>query len=91
MTRIDPSGAPLDSNLRFLRSRYALSKRAFCRLTGISPMTLACLESGCPTLLTLRQLRRICIIYETDLESLCHKDLSQSRVPREDAEVLPCE
>jgi len=82
MTMVDITGSFFCSNLRWLRNRYSLSKRALSRLIGISRYMLDDLESGRSVSVSASHILRLRAIFNIDVETLFHTDLSGQRENR---------
>ena len=77
---VEISNPTLCRNIRYLRKRYALSRRAFCRLTEISPYLLEAIEKEEDRLkFHSRSLSRLCQVFDVKLEDLCSKEPSLHR------------
>lgn len=77
---IETSGDTLSKNLVYLRTKYALSRRALAKLIGISPYTLQGIENG--TLypaLSAGAFTRICEVFHVSPDTLAQTDLTIER------------
>lgn len=64
-------------NLIYLRKKYALSRRALARLTGIPEYRIKGIEEGtCYPEVSASGLRRLREIFQLETEDLAGKDLS---------------
>ena len=67
----------LPKNLRFLREKYGLSRRALALLVGVEPSVLRRIEQGrTPLEMPLEAFRRLYIIFELSADDLVFFDLS---------------
>ena len=65
-------------NVVYLRKRYSVSRRGLARLIGMSEYTLKDMEEGVGLPVIFEdELSRLCLIFETDCETLLHTDMSK--------------
>ena len=68
-------------NLLCLRKKYALSRRALSRLTGIPEYRIKGIEEGiCYPEVSLSNLRRLREIFQLETEDLAGKNLSNDKL-----------
>jgi transcriptional regulator with XRE-family HTH domain len=71
------SGDTFAHNLSYLRTKYALSRRALASLIGISPHMLRNIETGIAyPAMDIKSFRRLCDIFQVNGDDLAKTDLS---------------
>lgn len=66
----------ISRNVRFLRKKYSLSRRALARLVGISEFRLERIEEGTAVpVISDAVLRRLCQVFDVDSEELLFRSI----------------
>lgn len=77
---IEPQKHPFCENIRYLRRKYALSRRAFCNLMGISEAKLESWEKEWgPVNLSYTTSLRICAVFGITTDDLFGKQLESPK------------
>ena len=77
---IEVNGSSCIENIRYLRKKYAVSRRALAKLAGMSEITLRMLEEGTiAPIFRNRELKRMCSVFDVSLEDFIEKDLSEPK------------
>ena len=76
---IEPGNYPFCENIRYLKKRYCLSRRAFARLIGVFEYTIADWEAGTvPAVLDYKTCKRICAVFDVKMEQLLNVPLESA-------------
>ena len=76
---IEPGNYPFCDNIRYLKKRYCLSRRAFARLVGVSEYTIQDWEEGSvPAVLDYETCKRICALFGVTVEQLLNVPLEST-------------
>ena len=85
---IEPGNHPFCDNIRYLKKRYCLSRRAFARLIGVSEYTITDWETGLvPAVLYHETCKRICAVFDIQVEQLFHSYLDPEHKPQDGIRV----
>ena len=77
---IEPGNHPFCDNIRYLKKRYCLSRRAFARLIGVSEYTVRDWEAGtAPVVLRYETCKRICAVFDVKPEDLIDRKIKQQQ------------
>ena len=74
---VDMTGSYCAGNIRYLRKKYCVSRRALARLIKMNEIELREIEAGrFRPAFPYPQLKRLCDIFEIPVNALIRKDLS---------------
>ena len=65
-------------NIRYLRARYHLSRKALGALTGLSPSVIKCMENeSVLTFINKQALMNLCRVFDVTVEDMLHSDMEK--------------
>ena len=73
---IEVTGTYCVSNIKCLRKKYSVSRKALAKLIGIRISLLKMIEEGkSAEIFSCREIDRICAVFDVPKEDLIHKEL----------------